>query len=354
MASNGKVSNISEALQKAKGPHLWDETFSGPLDVASRNGTREDRAKCFTKVIFNEENVCHLTAELKLEICSDIKELHLSLEFLSKWQKPSRLSYEINFEAKRESTSPSGDLTIFKIPRKNLDIKQWFECGDSLKRRHILLWNPNYNILKKATKFRFNFRIQGIEFPLPAKPAKAIQIIGPSMTEAMKNMFLEGKMSDIKIKCEDQEFFCHKIILCTRSDVFETMFNGVAYGEATNGILEIEDMDAETMRKFLTYIYTDKIEYNEVDLNLIYVADKYNVLRLVSECAVVLSKKITNDNVLDVLKAGFLVENNNLFEAAMDYLVQNKLMAKKKGEWTALKTAYPGLGVKVAEYFMFE
>jgi len=142
---------------------------------------------------------------------------------------------------------------------------------------------------------------------LAAKPAKAIQIIGPSMTEAMKNMFLEGKMSDIKIKCQDQEFSCHKIILCTRSDVFETMFNGEAYGEATNGILEIKDMDAETMRKFLTYIYTDKIEDKDVDLNLIYVADKYNVLRLVSECAVVLSKKITNDNVIEVLKAGYLV-----------------------------------------------
>ena len=357
MASNGKVSNISEALQKAKGPHLWDETFPWPLDVASKNGARENQEKCFTKVIFNEENVCHLTAKLKLEAYPD--SMFPSLKFLSKWQNPSRLSYEINFEAKRESTSTSEDFTIFKRAQENLNIKEWSKYQNSLNaytfsapQVKVTFSGNEWQLFMDGAKFQFQLKIQDIEYS--DKPIKPIQIIGPSMAEAFKSLFLEGKMSDIKIKCQDQEFSCHKNILCTRSDVFETMFNGEAYDEATNGSLEIEDMDAKTMKKFLTYIYTDKIEYNEVDLNLIYVADKYNVLRLVSECAVVLSKKITNDNVFEVLKAGFLVENNSLFEAAMDYLVQNKLMAKKKGEWTTLKTAYPGLGVKVAEYFMFE
>ena len=164
MASNGKVSNISEALQKAKGPHLWDETFHGPV---SRNGTREDRAKCFTKVIFNEENVCHLTAKLRLE--SYVGCWDLSLEFLSKWQIPSRLSYEINFEAKRESTSTSEDLTIFKKAQENLNIKEWSKCGDSL---NMYAFTPKQNghgyveykrfnvkdIFRKTTNFRSSYQ----------------------------------------------------------------------------------------------------------------------------------------------------------------------------------------------------
>ena len=152
------------------------------------------------------------------------------------------------------------------------------------------------------------------------------------MTEAMKNMFLEGKMSDIKIKCQDQEFPCHD--------------------EATNGTMEIKDMDAQTIKKFLNYIYTDKIEEKDIDLNLIYVAHKYNVLRLISECALALTKKITNDNVLEVLKAGYLVENEDLLKASMNYMKQNNLMANMKMEWTTLKSAYPGLVGKV--YLMFQ
>ena len=71
-----------------------------------------------------------------------------------------------------------------------------------------------------------------------------------------------------------------------------------------------------------------------------------------SECSLALTKKITNDNVLEVLKAGYLVENENLLKASMDYMKQNNLMANMKMEWTTLKSAYPGLLVGKV-YLMF-
>ena len=55
-----------------------------------------------------------------------------------------------------------------------------------------------------SNRFQFHVKIKEQNDEIP--------IVGPSMLDAMKNMFLDGKMSDIKIQCEDQEFPCHKNI----------------------------------------------------------------------------------------------------------------------------------------------
>ena len=144
MASNGKASNISEA----KGPHLWDETISrwqactyGPYGPGAPRPT--SASNYFKKVIYNKENVCHLTAKLSLHYNRHNgvnpeypnnpyhQRQHdwvLSLEFLSKWQNPSRLSYEINFGAKRGSE----DLTILETAQENIYIKEWPKYQNSL------------------------------------------------------------------------------------------------------------------------------------------------------------------------------------------------------------------------------
>ena len=109
------------------------------------------------------------------------------------------------------------------------------------------------------------------------------------------------------------------------------------------------------MKKFLDYIYTDKIEGNDTDLlKVIYVAHKYIVPRLVSECAVELIKKITKENAIEILKAGYLVENDPLLQKAMEYLKKNELLFEMRQEWNALEKAYPALASKVAQYYMFQ
>ena len=114
------LSNVEELQKASKGPHLWDETFSW-------SGKRN----CFKKVIYSKDNICHLTAKLSLYTTTEYQceLLSFSLEFLSKWQNPSRVSYEFNFETAVEG---SKDLSILELAQENLYIKKWSKYQNNL------------------------------------------------------------------------------------------------------------------------------------------------------------------------------------------------------------------------------
>ena len=114
------LSNVEELHKASKGPHLWDETFSW-------SGKRN----CFKKVIYSKDNICHLTAKLSLYTTTEYQceLLGFSLEFLSKWQNPSRVSYEFNFETAAEG---SKDLSILELAQENLYIKKWSKYQNNL------------------------------------------------------------------------------------------------------------------------------------------------------------------------------------------------------------------------------
>mgnify|MGYP001169795423 CR=1 FL=1 len=48
--------------------------------------------------------------------------------------------------------------------------------------------------------------------------------------------------------------------------------------------LTIEDVSADTMETFLEFLYTDDLKVNEINTNLLLLADKYDFKRLVNIC----------------------------------------------------------------------
>ena len=67
------------------------------------------------------------------------------------------------------------------------------------------------------------------------------------MREFMIQLWNSKKMCDITIICQSEKFQCHKLIICARSDVFQTMFDEDSNSkEAKNGVLEIVDFDPKT------------------------------------------------------------------------------------------------------------
>ena len=142
------------------------------------------------------------------------------------------------------------------------------------------------------------------------------------MREFMIQLWNSKKMCDITIICQSEKFQCHKLIICARSDVFQTMFDEDSNSkEAKNGVLEIVDFDPKTVEAFLKYIYTDEVDSSEdLDINLIYIAHKYNVSRLVSVCASILRRQINDENIVELLVAGYFLENHGLLEAAKNYI----------------------------------
>ena len=83
---------------------------------------------------------------------------------------------------------------------------------------------------------------------------KALSDSEPSISQALQDLHLNEESSDITIRCDNETFPCHKLILGSRSDVFKTMFAMTDSKVEQNGIIEIKDISAKTMNTFLNFM----------------------------------------------------------------------------------------------------
>ena len=126
---------------------------------------------------------------------------------------------------------------------------------------------------------------------------------GSTLADGLAKFCNENSFKDFELKCGDEIFPCHKVILASRSDVFEAMFSQESFAENKNNMSTIEDCNPETLALLLEFIYSDSLKntsaYNSVDLLLL--ADRYNVEKLRIECERALAKSIDLSNAANLL-----------------------------------------------------
>ena len=176
---------------------------------------------------------------------------------------------------------------------------------------------------------------------------------GASLTKAMQNLHLDQATSDLTILCDSETLPCHKVILATRSDVFKAMFDAKSgFAELQDGVLEIEDFDAHTMKVFLEYMYMDSIKTEDINCKVLMAAHKYNFERLFSECSEHLKFSIDKENIFEIIKCAYLVDADELFRKAV--LAIKKMNREEiKDDLDVLYKDCPGIGQKIADYFLF-
>ena len=107
----------------------------------------------------------------------------------------------------------------------------------------------------------------------------------PDLANDLKSAFENMKHSDLKLRCGDQDFPCHKFMLASRSDVFCAMF---AHDMKENqlGVVQLDDTEPQVVKQFLAFIYTDHFDDTSFATvsRLLPLAEKYNVKRLCSLC----------------------------------------------------------------------
>jgi len=137
-------------------------------------------------------------------------------------------------------------------------------------------------------------------------------------------------LSDVTITAAgDQSFQCHKIQLASRSDVFAAMFSH-DMKENNNGEVRINDFEADTVNDFINFMYEGKVDDTaRYNLNLLRIADKYNVQVLKRRCEEYLSYNLDDSNVMT---CWITSDRNNaayLKVRALSYIIQN--WDKKEG-----------------------
>ncbi|XP_014235421.2 uncharacterized protein LOC106658114 [Trichogramma pretiosum] len=133
--------------------------------------------------------------------------------------------------------------------------------------------------------------------------------------------FLCEKLSDVKLIVEEQEIPAHKIVLSAASPVFKAMFTHDMLENQSNTV-EIADIPHTNLTEMLRYIYTGEIEIKEAGsiIELLEVADKYQVDCLKTKCAKILGTDLSTENAIDILVAAHKYKVKNLEDEAIKFI----------------------------------
>jgi len=151
---------------------------------------------------------------------------------------------------------------------------------------------------------------------------------------AFKECWIDEEFSDVKIKCSETIFNCHRIILSKRSNYFSAMFKG-NFKERLSEVIVMENMDAETFKAVLKYIYEGELESLETNaMELLEAAERFELFNLKKICEdFLIGNYMKLENVIDTLLVANLYKAQKLKQAAMDMIVANSDKVTKQEGW---------------------
>lgn len=170
-----------------------------------------------------------------------------------------------------------------------------------------------------------------------------------------QRLYSNAKVSDIIVRTSSKEFPAHKAILCAHSPVFSAMFDGDTKENQT-GVVEIKDLDDDTLHKLLLFFYTGTVKDLEWEMaaQLYYAADKYAVTELKNECVNFFKLVINVSNVCDILVLADRHEDQNkaLESIARDFIFHHKEEVINSNNWKKLREDNPSLTYETIDFII--
>ena len=200
--------------------------------------------------------------------------------------------------------------------------------------------NDEINVTYKVT---FEIELKETEMPTPK-------------SNLLHKLYSDGELSDVKIHCGGKVFSCHKVILSGQSEVFKNMLFGNSI-EATSGKIEITDISASAMENLLFYVYHEDIDGAKITGDLLVAANKYDISDLVNFCVKFLGDYLSEENVVDVMTAAFLTDQEELFELACKFIFKIRIDNQNVVEteaWKKLQEEKPILAFKMLNKALFK
>lgn len=129
----------------------------------------------------------------------------------------------------------------------------------------------------------------------------------PSLPDLKKPMF-----SDIAFRVDGQQFRCHKVFFCGRSDFFKAMINDhFLEHEETDDlpVYTLHNISAGVFTGLVSYVYLNQAEFTlENVYELLTLSDLYLLPGLKRQAANFVGRNLDKENVIDILKLARLFE----------------------------------------------
>jgi len=180
---------------------------------------------------------------------------------------------------------------------------------------------------------------------------KSVILQSSDVIKNLSSQFLEANLgssepfsqyTDIALCIGNNKLYCHKLILASSSNFFARMFD-CGMKESKSNEITLKEVEFDTVKIAVTFLYTDQIEHKKVDFNLLAVADMYEILPLRNACITTLSNTISLNNVAEIWLTAY---QHNIEELAYDsiaFMVQNWKALGKNNDIRELCQTYPDL-----------
>ncbi|KAF8771528.1 Speckle-type POZ protein B like protein [Argiope bruennichi] len=158
--------------------------------------------------------------------------------------------------------------------------------------------------------------------------------VSSSFKDELMSLYNSGDLCDMKLRTNTQTFSTHKLILSARSPVFRAMFTH-DMKEKVKDCVDIEDLDSDSVRRMLLFMYTDNLEDMEWEnaKSLYFAADKYEILSLKQKCSNFLKYNMCLSNCSDILLLSELHNDPNLKKIAREYILKHDKVVFASEEW---------------------
>ena len=138
--------------------------------------------------------------------------------------------------------------------------------------------------------------------------------------------------------CDGQMFHFNKALLSMISEVFGRMIATSNSKESSKNSVDIEDFTPDTIKAFQRVAFGDEeIEDEYFTPELLMFAQKYLMKKLVLKIKARLMDSLSNENIFNVIKAAYLIDDQDMFKEASKYLLKNKDQLKGTPNWNAFK-----------------
>jgi len=172
--------------------------------------------------------------------------------------------------------------------------------------------------------------------------------INTRLGDDMLSLLSSGQLSDLTVRCEEQQFYCHKNILATRSPVFAAMFQHDMAEQRKNEV-KITDLSSTVVKHMLEYIYCGKFHDNSDTANLLAAADKYDLRELKTACEVSLAKSITLSNCLELVVLADTHSATSLKTSSLSFIVSNLKKIVSLSSWQLQLESHPHIMAQIIQ-----
>ena len=203
------------------------------------------------------------------------------------------------------------------------------QCCEYIKSKFKISSSNFDQVMSIATKYNSNELLEVLtKYQLNGRKNEDV-VDGPGPLVDNPTNFCEDilkfikEFGDVKLISKDERtIMCHSLFLRSRSSVFKRMLHlELNWKEGQRSEIFIHDFNGDVLESFVTFLITDTVDdMDKHAINLLLLAEKYSIAKLINQCTVYICSNISKFNLFDVIKAARKINSVKLANAVLDEL----------------------------------